>query len=154
MYIPNKEYAQILKCMPIVCVDLLILFDNKCLLLKRDNEPAKGQYWFPGGRVRKLETIEQAAIRIAKQETNLDCKFVKQISVEETIFDKNEAMNTDIHTVNICCHLTPENVVELNIDNLHSDFIWVNQQSISFHKAVNFPLSLIGFKLNDSKIEQ
>ena len=145
MYIPEKQYSEILRCMPILCVDLLILYDNTCLLLKRDNEPAKGQYWFPGGRVRKMETLEQAAIRIAKQETNLDCKFIKRVSVEETIFDKNSEMVTDVHTVNICCQLIPENIEKLNIDDLHVDFIWVNQQSPSFHNAINTPLSLVGF---------
>lgn len=145
MYIPEKQYSEILRCLPILCVDLLILHDNKCLLLKRDNEPAKGQYWFPGGRVRKMETLEQATIRIAKQETNLNCKYIKQVSIEETIFVKNSNMVTDIHTVNICCKLIPENIEELKIDNLHVDLIWVNQQSTSFHNAVNTPLSLIGF---------
>jgi len=67
MYIPDEEYKYILKNMPILCVDLLIMHDGRCLLLKRDNEPAKGEYWFAGGRVRKLETIESAAKRIAKE---------------------------------------------------------------------------------------
>jgi len=106
MHIPEFEYNLILKKMPIICVDLLIIFNNKCLLLKRDNEPAKGQYWFPGGRIFKLETLKDATIRKAKEETNLDCEFINIISVEETIFNKNENMFTDVHTVNICCILS------------------------------------------------
>lgn len=145
MYIPEKQYSEILRCMPILCVDLLILHDNKCLLLKRNNEPAMGQYWFPGGRINKLETIKDASIRKAKEETNLDCEFVKIIAVEETIFIKNENMNTDVHTVNICCEMIPFSISPLQLNKYHNDYIWVRKQSKSYHKAVNHPLSLMGF---------
>jgi colanic acid biosynthesis protein WcaH len=145
MYIPESEYKLILRNMPVLCVDLLIIYEGKCLLLKRDNEPAMGQYWFPGGRINKLETIKDAAIRKAKEETNLDCEFIKIVAVEETIFVKNENMNTDVHTVNICCQLIPVTITPLQIDMYHKDYKWVNQQSNSYHKAVNHPLALIGF---------
>ncbi len=145
MYIPEKQYNEILKLIPILCVDLLIVYDNKCLLLKRDNEPAKGQFWFPGGRINKLETIKVASVRKAKEETNLDCEFVKIISTEETIFHKNKDMLTDIHTINICCQLIPKNIKDLKIDNLHTDFKWINKQNNLFHDAVNNPLSKLGF---------
>jgi len=144
MYLPELEYKLILRSMPILCVDLLIIHDGKCLLLKRDNEPAMGQYWFPGGRINKLETIKDAAIRKAKEETNLDCEFVKIVSVEETIFFKNKNMTTDVHTVNICCHLTPFSITPLHFDNYHSDYKWVTKHNNSYHRAVNNPLSLMG----------
>ena len=146
MYIAPKKYNKILKRIPIICVDLLIISDGKCLLLKRDNEPAKGQYWFPGGRINKLESIKDAALRKAKEETNLDCEFIKTVTLEETIFLKNENMDTDVHTVNICCHLVTATIVPLQIDKYHKDYKWVNQQSDSYHKSVNRPLSFIGFE--------
>jgi colanic acid biosynthesis protein WcaH len=139
--------------MPILCVDLLIIHENKCLLLKRDNEPAMGQYWFPGGRINKLETIKDAAIRKAKEETNLDCEFIKIIALEETIFVMNENMNTDIHTVNICCQLITNTIASLQIDKYHNNYKWVNQQSDSYHNAVNHPLSLMEFN-NIEKLHQ
>lgn len=148
MYIPEQEYQLILNNMPILCVDLLIVHEGKCLLLKRDNEPAKGEFWFAGGRVRKLETIENAAIRIAKEETNLECTFKKIISVEETIFIKNENMNTDVHTVNICCEISPVNISSFKYDKYHNGYRWVSEQNSAYHPAVNHPLSLIGFISN------
>ncbi len=145
MHIPESEYRLVIRSMPILCVDLLIVYKGECLLLKRDNEPAKGQYWFPGGRIYKLETIEEAAIRKAKKETNLICEFIKIVSVEETVFVRNESMETDIHTVNICCHMVPSDISSLILDNYHDDYIWVCEQSVSYHKAINHPLSLMGF---------
>ena len=150
MYVPEQDYRKALTWLPILCVDLLIIHQKKCLLLKRSNEPALGQYWFPGGRISKLETIKEAAIRKAKEETNLNCVFVKSISIEETIFPKNENMSTDVHTLNICCHLIPKNIDSLKIDKYHDEYIWIGESSNTFHDAVNHPLSLMGFKINES----
>ena len=146
MFIPESDYRRIVDCVPIVCVDLLIVHENKCLLIKRDNEPAKGEFWFAGGRIRKLESIKQAAVRIAKEETNLDCQFKEIISVEETMFNKTAAMRSEVHTVNICCCLAPMNAGSIKLDKYHNDFKWVSEQSCLYHKAVNHPLSLMGFK--------
>tara|TARA_B110000037_G_C17111744_1_gene502139 strand:- start:1378 stop:1839 length:462 start_codon:yes stop_codon:yes gene_type:complete len=144
MHIPKLEYKAILANIPIVCVDLIIINDGKFLLLKRDNEPAKGEFWFPGGRILKLETIKGAALRKAKLEVNLDCAFHDIISVEETIFDKKIEMSTTVHTINIVCKLTTDNIKELKLDNLHSNFIWtpLNQfNDLKLHKALLKPLS-------------
>ena len=89
MFIPEIEYKSILSSIPILCVDLLIINNGKFLLLKRENEPAKGEYWFPGGRLLKFETIRDASLRKAREEVNLECDFKNIISVEETIFKKN-----------------------------------------------------------------
>ena len=145
MFIPEKEYNLIISKMPILCVDLLIIHNKKCLLLKRNDEPAKGQYWFPGGRVLKNELIKDAAIRKAKEETNLDCEFKEIVSIEETIFEKSRFKNSDVHTVNVCCYLKPTNIKKFNLDKNHSDFKWINKQNKLYHEAVNRPLSLIGF---------
>lgn len=144
MFIPEDEYRSILEKMPILCVDLLIIHEGKCLLLKRDNDPARGEYWFAGGRVRKMESIENAALRLSKDETNLDCEFKKIVSVEETIFSKTGNMKSDVHTVNICCELSTGSIEALKINNLHSDFIWVDSRNEKFHNAVNQPLELLG----------
>ena len=92
-----------------------------------------------------METIKEAAIRKAKEETNLDCEFIKTMSVEESIFPKNQNMKTDLHTVNICCHLIPKSIEYFQLDKYQSDFKWVNKQNAAYHKAVNYPLSLMGF---------
>lgn len=131
--------------MPILCVDVLIVDDGKCLLLLRDNEPAKGTYWFPGGRVHKNELIKDAAIRKAKEETNLTCIFERIISVEETIFEQEGSMVTDVHTVNVCCLVHAANINELQVDKLHSGFKWVNVLDAAYHAGINNPLSLLGY---------
>ncbi|WP_448702965.1 NUDIX domain-containing protein [Mucilaginibacter sp. AW1-3] len=145
MNIPSELYQSILKSIPILCVDALIVNGGKCLLLLRDNEPAKGTYWFPGGRVHKNELIKDAVLRKVKEETNLTCVFEKIISVEETMFEQEGGMATDVHTVNVCCLLHAVNIDELEVDKLHAGFKWVNALDESYHPGINNPLSLLGY---------
>ena len=143
MHIPEKEYEYILEHLPVLCVDCVITYDNKCLLLKRNNNPAKGQWWFPGGRVNKNELIKLAATRKSFEETGLNTDFEKTISVEETMFSQEEDMKTDIHTVNICSHLSVSDISMLNIDSFHDEYMWVDRQTaktLNLHDSVLNPL--------------
>jgi ADP-ribose pyrophosphatase YjhB (NUDIX family) len=55
--------------------DVIIQKGNKIVLVERGQEPFKGMIELPGGHVDKSETVEQAAIREAKEETNLNVKL-------------------------------------------------------------------------------
>jgi len=146
MIIEQEDYNKILSKIPILCVDLLIIFKGKCLLVKRNNEPAKEHYWFPGGRVYKMELIKDAALRKAKEEVNLNCRFKEIISIEESMFIKNKNMFTDIHSVNICCKLVTNSITEIVLDKQHSRYIWVTIDSakkLNLHPCVIGPLKKI-----------
>lgn len=66
-------YRTIVDVMPIVCVDLVVRLEGKrVLLVKRANEPAKDEWWLPGGRILKGETLETAAHRKALEELGTD----------------------------------------------------------------------------------
>jgi colanic acid biosynthesis protein WcaH len=145
MFIPDNIYQTILGYLPILCVDVLIVHDKKCLLLLRDNEPAKGTYWFPGGRVNKDETIAKASVRKAKEETNLDCTFRQIISTEESIFEKTGEMSMGVHTVNVCCLMSVSEISRLKPDHLHKDALWVDYIDKHWHPAVINPLTILGF---------
>ena len=140
--------------MPILCVDLMISFEGKYLLLKRKNEPAKGQYWFPGGRIYKMETIKEAALRKAKEEVNLDCRFQEIVSIEESMFKRNGNMMTDIHTVNICCKLATDSISEIAIDKQHNSHIWITKDNlgtvVDLHQCVIRPLKMTFDQNSDS----
>lgn len=55
---------------PTPTVDIIIEVGDQIVLIKRKNPPVG--YAIPGGFVDEGETVEQAAIREAKEETNLD----------------------------------------------------------------------------------
>lgn len=56
---------------PKVAVASVVLYENRVLLIKRANEPNKGQWTFPGGKVLAGETLKQAAERETLEETNI-----------------------------------------------------------------------------------
>src|ERR1700690_915859 len=87
-FIPQPLYDKIAKCMPIVSVEAVIVIDDKLLFLKRNNEPAKGEWWFPGGRIHKGESLEQALSREIKEETGLQVTDHKLVNVYSRVFPK------------------------------------------------------------------
>ena len=56
---------------PIVGIGVVIVADSKIVLIKRGNEPSRGKWTIPGGLVELGETVENAVIREAKEETGL-----------------------------------------------------------------------------------
>mgnify|MGYP000727152335 CR=1 FL=1 len=124
--INQKIYNQILENIPIICVDgILINDDNQVLFLKRENEPAKNEWWFPGGRLLKNEKLEDSIVRKVKEETNLDVEIVRYVGTTETIFNTGP-FNIPVHTVNFTFQLKLVST-EIKIDNLHSEYIWSNK---------------------------
>ena len=61
--ISSSLYKQIKALMPIPCVEAIIMKDDSLLFLRRKNSPAKGEWWFPGGRIRKGETFKETLLR-------------------------------------------------------------------------------------------
>lgn len=143
MFIPKADYTRILEVLPILCVDCVIIHDARCLLLKRLQEPAKGQYWFPGGRVFKGEQIKDAALRKAREEVSLECAFEGTLSIEETLFTQQGDMPFDLHTVNVCCRLSVQNLDTFTLDPSHDGCAWVDANQaglLGLHPAVLAPL--------------
>ncbi len=68
---------------PLVAVDAVILLNKKqdLVLIRRKNPPFQGELALPGGFVDVGESVEQACIREAKEETNINVKIVKLIGV-------------------------------------------------------------------------
>jgi colanic acid biosynthesis protein WcaH len=63
-----------------VVLDLLIFNDSgKVLLGLRQNRPAKGYWFVPGGRVFKNETLSHAFTRILANETGLSEIDIKNV---------------------------------------------------------------------------
>src|SRR5688500_17037780 len=61
--------------------DIIIEMDGKIILAKRGSEPHKGSWAFPGGKLDGNETIEETAVREAKEETGLDVALQQVLGV-------------------------------------------------------------------------
>jgi 8-oxo-dGTP diphosphatase len=69
----NKTHEPI-KLFPIVAVGAVVVDKGKILLVKRANEPSKGLWAIPGGKVEPGETLQAAAEREIAEETGLTIK--------------------------------------------------------------------------------
>ena len=70
-YLSDSDINTVIRLAPLVSIDLIIRDpDNRVLLGLRNNEPAKGYYFVPGGIILKDEPLADAFTRIMKKEVN------------------------------------------------------------------------------------
>jgi 8-oxo-dGTP diphosphatase len=66
---------------PIVGIGVVIVHEEKIVLIKRSNEPARGKWTIPGGLVELGESIDNAVIREALEETCLEVENPRLVDV-------------------------------------------------------------------------
>ena len=91
--IPDSKWRTIVEHAPIVSVDLIVTHDDGIVLGKRTNEPAKGEWFPPGGRVRKHERLTDAVHRIAESELGVSVTIDRQLGVYEHLYDVADVEN-------------------------------------------------------------
>ena len=77
---------------------VVVLQDQKVLLIKRGKEPYKGHWSLPGGTQEFGETLKECAKRELKEETGLDAGELKFAATRDRI-QKNEGGNPKHHFV-------------------------------------------------------
>ena len=122
-YLPEEEYQKIIKTMPIFCIDFLISFQNKYLLIKRKNEPLKNSYWVIGGRLMFKETIVDAAKRIQEREIGTYFSNFKEIGFSNYFFP-NKKNSRATHTPTLLFHISVNKIFNPILDKQHNNFIW------------------------------
>lgn len=133
-FIPSPLYQEILKSIPIACVDVAIMSNGSILLVKRNDAPATGQWWLPGGRVLKGEMMRDTARRKAYEEVGLDCHIGPIVHTAETIFEDGPN-GIPVHSINSCfLAYSADNKVRL--DSHHSGYRWVSSISDELHPYV------------------
>lgn len=70
---------------PIVAVGVALVSDDKILLIKRGQEPNKGLWAVPGGKVKLGEELKEAARREILEETGLEVEIGDVVWVGEII---------------------------------------------------------------------
>jgi len=70
---------------PQIGVGAVVFKDNKILLVKRKNPPAKNQWAIPGGRLQLGETLREACQREILEETGINIKVGELIYTFEVI---------------------------------------------------------------------
>jgi 8-oxo-dGTP diphosphatase len=66
---------------PALTVDCVVFKGEAVVLIRRKNEPFKGQYALPGGFVDRGETVEAACARELREETSLEVSNLRLVGV-------------------------------------------------------------------------
>ena len=122
-FIPESKYQEILNLIPIFCVDFLIKKRDKVLLIKRNQEPLKGVYWFPGGRLRLYEDMDDFAKRIQLSEIGIYFDNYKLVGFFNYFFNKSK-FSRALHTPTLLYEVKVDKYFVPKIDGNHTDFIW------------------------------
>jgi 8-oxo-dGTP diphosphatase len=70
---------------PVASVGLVTLCEDRVLLVRRDKEPYRGKWSFPGGSIEPGETSREAARREALEETGIEVEVVDVADVLDSI---------------------------------------------------------------------
>ncbi|MFH1401622.1 MAG: NUDIX domain-containing protein [Parcubacteria group bacterium] len=131
--ISKNLYKKIQEVIPICCVDVVIKNDKKeLLLLKRKNEPAKGEWWIVGGRIKKGETLRKAVFRKVKEETGLNVVLKGILGVGPTVFKKG-IFGQSVHTINIVFLTLAKRKDKIRLDSQSSDYKWFKKINRNWH---------------------
>lgn len=145
MWLPDETFKSIIQHTPLISIDLIVRNEQGHVLLgKRVNAPAKGYWFVPGGRVRKNETLDDAFVRLVREElgiesgvTRADAKF---LGVYEHFYDDN-VFDDEVSTHYVV--LGYEIIIQSNIKKIlkfdqHQDYKWSFPQLITECEDVNY----------------
>ena len=121
----DQAFRAVIRSTPLISIDLLVKKDNKILLGKRINKPAKDYLFSIGGRIYKNETIDSAMMRIAKNELNIELKLMPRfIGVFEHYYDDSIYQDLSTHYVNLAYEIEIQETFNLPTEQ-HNEFQWL-----------------------------
>ena len=142
--IPDKLFSKIVSFSPLVSVDLVIENNNQEFLLGlRENRPAYGYWFVPGGRIRKNEKIHDTVDRILENEIGVsqDDYEVSFIGVFEhfypdSVFEKKLGISTHYVAIAFQVMFAGEEGRVIN-DSQHSELKWFSLEDIIDNEDVH-----------------
>jgi len=139
-YVPDEIYKTLMGFGPICAVDIVFFNEEKTktLLGKRVNDPYKNLFYTFGGRLRKNETLENAAVRIAESETGViltksDLIFA---GAGNEISDSSIFGRTNYHAVVLYFGCIIPSSTKIHLDEQHSTYKWVDVSDVTIHKSI------------------
>jgi colanic acid biosynthesis protein WcaH len=138
----REQFASVLDNAPLVSIDLVIENGRgEFLVGRRNNEPAKGFYFVPGGRIRKNETIADAFERISKNELNELLRFTDAVlhGAYEHFYEKNslgiEGISTHYVVIAYRAGSTSEEIRPN--DSQHAELVWMTPAELLGNEDVH-----------------
>ncbi len=128
-YLRHDELRGVVRLAPLVAIDLIIRnAQGEILLGLRNNEPAKGCFFVPGGMILKNERLSDAFARILKTETNFAAAIedARLLGAYEHFYANNRfgEAGYGTHYVVLGYELKIDDAAALKSDDQHSELRW------------------------------
>jgi colanic acid biosynthesis protein WcaH len=137
MRIPDRLYQTVVQMMPIPCVDLVIRDEaTEILLVRRRNQPARDEWWFPGGRVHFGETRVDAAQRKLAEECGLRAVNLEELWTADVILPL-ESNTSSSHGITTLYAITVQRSSQVSLDDQAVDFAW--KKAVAWEKESLHP---------------
>ena len=111
-----------------ITVDIVILTIKddalQVLLVKRNNEPFKDKWAIPGGYVRMSENLDEAAMRVLKEKTNVDNIYLEQL------YTFGDPLRHPVSRVITCAYFALIRAEDVNV---------VTTPDVAWHKVSSLP---------------
>jgi len=136
----KSNFIQIIKNTPLISIDLIIENkEGKILLGKRVNEPAKGEWFVPGGRIFKNETLDVAFKRTTSTEIGFPLKreAVKFYGLYEHYYENNVFNDSFSTHYIVLAHKFKVNEDDIKLNNQHERYQWFKISEILEKSNVN-----------------
>ena len=118
------EYSVVHATTPVVSVDLVVFNgEGKVLLGKRRNEPARGAWYVPRGRMWKDETVAEASRRISRGELGVEMQISRLLGAYHQVYTDTQRGR---HFITFAATLTPSaaQIAAINHDDQHEELKW------------------------------
>lgn len=150
-WLSEEDFSSACSALPLVSIDLIVTRPGdqgrELLLGLRNNRPAQGWWFTPGGRIRKNEAIGDALRRVAQEEIglNLNCLNRVQLLGAWDHFYPDSAFDPSIptHYVNLphALHLTADEAEQLQPPSgqelQHQSWMWMPVAQTSLDERVH-----------------
>jgi colanic acid biosynthesis protein WcaH len=125
----HSDLNTVIRLAPLVAIDLIIRDTaGRVLLGLRNNEPAKGYFFVPGGIILKDEPLAEAFARIIKKETSYSgtIEQAKLIGAFDHFYETNRSGEPGYGTryIALAHEVRLQDMSGIAPDSQHSEYVW------------------------------
>jgi colanic acid biosynthesis protein WcaH len=141
-YLAREELLTLVRLAPLVSIDLVVRDEaGRVLVGLRRNQPARGYWFVPGGRVLKGESLDAAFARLTRTElgTTRQRRDASLLGVYEHRYDTNfaDVDGVDTHYVVLAYQLLVSSTMDIRLDEQHKASCWLLPEELLQHPDVH-----------------
>lgn len=142
VHLDRSDFIDVVKKTPLVSIDLIVKNNQQEILLGlRNNEPAKGFWFVPGGRILVNERITDAFQRIAHAELGmkLSIQDAKFLGVFEHFYNENAEQKPGFgtHYVSLAYEVNISDSIAQLPNDQHHQYKWMSIQNLLWENKVH-----------------